>query len=295
MNVDVQPGTYVVAVSGGVDSMVLLDILLTRSDLKLIVAHFDHGIRQDSVYDRQLVQQVAAEAGVKFVYHEGKLGSDASEDAARVARYKFLHAVRKGSGAAAIITAHHRDDALETAVINLLRGTNRTGLTALRSRQYLLRPLLHVSKRDIKQYAKDRNIIWREDSTNTNPKYLRNNVRHTIIPRLTESQQAQFHAIIASLRVTNDLLDQEIAKYLQVQPASHQIDRASFVQLPHSVAREVMLAWLRQNGVTDIDSKILERAVVAAKTFRVGGIIQITGGYTVTITKTILALDRPDR
>src|SRR5690606_31809517 len=100
--------------------MALLDMLRQQPQLQVVVAHFDHGIRPDSTEDRRLVQQVAASHGLQFVYHNGSLGSGASEDLARRARYDFLHKLRMATNAKAIITAHHQDDLLETAVYNML-------------------------------------------------------------------------------------------------------------------------------------------------------------------------------
>ena len=153
VNVGQEPGKYVVAVSGGVDSVALLHLLLEANDerrtmndedspssvlrppFRFVVAHFDHGIRKDSAEDRKLVQAMAQKIrGLPFVYDEGRLGPRASEATARLARYTFLRRVLQASGARAIVTAHHQDDLLETAIINLLRGTGRKGLTALGSR-----------------------------------------------------------------------------------------------------------------------------------------------------------------
>src|SRR5882724_1815869 len=133
---DIKPGRYVVATSGGVDSMALLHLLYQMSRDSdagwwLTVAHFDHGIRSDSAEDRQLVQAIARQYGLPFVYDEGRLGPGASEATARQARYSFLHQVLGASGARAIMTAHHQDDVLETAIFNLIRGTGRKGLTSL--------------------------------------------------------------------------------------------------------------------------------------------------------------------
>src|SRR5690348_2939142 len=119
-----KPGNYVVAVSGGVDSVVLLDILSKQPGLKLTIAHFDHGIRNDSYKDRQFVEGLAKKYQLLFVYKEGSLGK-ASEAKAREARYEFLRKAQKDSGSQAIITAHHQDDLLETAILNMLRDSSR--------------------------------------------------------------------------------------------------------------------------------------------------------------------------
>ena len=86
----------------------------------------------------------------------------------------------KDHDAAAIITAHHQDDVIETSIFNLLRGTGRKGLTSLRSSNGLIRPLLGVTKNQIQQYAVEHNLTWREDSTNAQLKYSRNKIRHKL-------------------------------------------------------------------------------------------------------------------
>src|SRR5688572_27728765 len=131
MKINVAPGKYIVAVSGGVDSMVLLHLLSQHSQSELIVAHFDHGIRPDSAEDRKLVEKTAKKYGLEFVYREGELGPGASEAEAREARYGFLQIIKVKHNAKAIVTAHHQDDMLETAIINMLRGTGRKGLSSL--------------------------------------------------------------------------------------------------------------------------------------------------------------------
>src|SRR5690606_4946866 len=128
-----EPGHYVVAVSGGVDSMALLDMVAKQSRPKVsfTVAHFDHGIRDDSHLDRRLVGEVAQRHNLPFVYERGELGAGASEALAREARYAFLRKVQHSTGARGIMTAHHHDDVVETAVLNMLRGTGRKGLSSL--------------------------------------------------------------------------------------------------------------------------------------------------------------------
>src|SRR5688572_19923887 len=186
MNLKISPGKYVVAVSGGVDSMVLLDLLRQKSKLELIVAHFDHGVREESARDRKLVQRIAKSYGLPFFYAEGNLGPKVGEALAREARYAFLRKIQEEQGAEAIITAHHQDDMLETAIMNLLRGTGRRGLSSLKSREGLVRPLLDWTKKDVREYAEEHDLVWAEDSTNDDDRYLRNYIRHNILSRFTK-------------------------------------------------------------------------------------------------------------
>lgn len=284
-----------VAVSGGVDSMVLLDMLRRQAGLELVVAHFDHGIRDDSAEDRELVEAFAKANGLEFVYEEGKLGRGASEAVAREARYKFLHQVLKDTGSAAIITAHHQDDVLETAIINILRGTGRKGLTALRSRDDVIRPLLKVPKKELLEYAKDHNLKWREDPTNQDLSYLRNYVRHKLLTRFSEADRRKLVNVLTELTETNRELDTLLVKQLRAQPVSGTLDRQWFNQLPHAAAREVMAAWLRLNGSRGFDSKTLERLVVAAKTASPGKTFPVQAGTSLKISDDSLALASLER
>lgn len=290
MNIELQPGVYVVAVSGGVDSMVMLDMLRRLEGVRLVVAHFDHGIRQDSAEDRALVKQVAYEYGLPFVYHQGELGVGASEELARQRRYEFLLKVRQSSQAKAIITAHHHDDVVETAVINILRGTGRKGLSSLKSTDEIVRPLLHLSKKELYEYAKQNAIVWREDSTNADTNYLRNYVRHKLLPKLSSDDLSKLKSIITQISEVNNELDNQLTNYMHTQQSPGVLDRKLFLSLPHSVAKEVMASWLRNNGIRDFDSKKLEMLVVRAKTLEPGKITDVSRGFSVHIQKDYLAL-----
>jgi tRNA(Ile)-lysidine synthase len=294
-----KPGSYVVAVSGGVDSMALLDILEKNSrqdsGWKLVVAHLDHGIRPDSINDRQLVQAKAREYRLPFVYHESRLGAGTSEAVARAARYDFLRGVQTASGARAIITAHHQDDVLETAIINILRGSGRKGLTALNDRPGLSRPLLKVPKSELVAYARGNGLQWLEDSTNQNEAYLRNYVRRRLLSRFNEADRSHFWKIITDLSRTNQELDTLLVNRLHMQTMAGQLDRQWFNHLPHAVAREVMAAWLRAHSAAGFDSKTLERLVIFAKTAAAGKTFPVQAGFNMRVLADHLALTSLER
>lgn len=294
MKLNIPKDTYVVAVSGGVDSMVLLDVLANKRGLKLVVAHFDHGIREESEQDRQLVQKAAQKYKLPFVYNEGKLGPGASEAKAREARYNFLQKVQKAADAGAIITAHHQDDVIETAIINILRGTKRLGLTSLQNRPGILRPLLHIPKNNITAYARKHGILWHEDATNKDTKYLRNHIRHKILPSFTKGQRSQFLAHIDNLVKLNKDIDKTLASQLSDKSSGQSIDRHWFIMLPHAVALETMAGWLRENSVS-IDSRRLELLVRGAKTQEPGKQIPVDSVYCMGIGKQQLALKHVER
>lgn len=290
MNSDGPQSLYVVAVSGGVDSVALLHILHGTPGVQLIVAHYDHGIREDSAADREFVEYLAKLYDVAFAYDEGRLGAGASEAAAREARYAFLRRVKAASGAQAIVTAHHEDDVFETAIINLLRGTGRKGLSSLNSTDELYRPLLTTPKKNLLAYARAHKLQWREDSTNASDDYLRNYVRHHILPKFDDAACDRLRKLIATTRETNVQIDQMLAEQLHLQPDYDVLDRHWFIMLPHAVAREIIAAWLRGRGVMDFDKALLERVVIAAKMYAPGKQIDVNGRYIILVRKNDLAL-----
>jgi len=295
MEIVVRPGRYVVAVSGGVDSVALLHLLQTIPDIHLTVAHFDHGVRTDSAEDRRLVQELSKVYGLPFVYHRKELGPNVSEDAARKARYAFLHHVRKASGAQAIITAHHGDDLLETIIMNMLRGTGRRGLSSLKSTDVIRRPLLHVSKKELLRYAEREGLRWREDSTNSDDRYVRNYIRKNIMPRFAEPDREALLAIARRVAELNRTIEEQVVNYLHMQPARTRLDRHSFIMLPHGVSREVMGEWLLRNAEAELSKDMLERLTAAAKLGRSGSRVDINGAYWLEIGKTYLALNERER
>lgn len=299
MDIELEPGKYVVAVSGGVDSVTLLYLLSKmRSDVResysFVVAHFDHGIRDDSELDRRLVQKLADEHGMPFVYELGNLGPDASEALARKARYEFLRKVRSTSGAQAIITAHHQDDLLETAILNILRGTGRKGLTSLADRPDIRRPMLHIPKQELVRYAETNELIWREDSTNSDEKYTRNYVRLHIMPKLDEVSRSKLLDIIKAMRGLNNEIDSRLINLLHTQDTIEQVRKPDIVKLSHAEAKELLATWLRLNGIKDFDTKTLDRLVTAAKTKRAGAKIDIINNRSVVLNRSHLALVRLD-
>ncbi len=290
MDVELKPGKYVVAVSGGVDSMVLLDVLRQLPGVDLVVAHFEHGIREDSDEDRKLVEAAAQKYGLPFVYEHGQLGPGASESVARDARYVFLRRVQQEQNAVAIVTAHHQGDVLETAILNMLRGTGRKGLSSLATTDGLVRPLLHASKQDILAYATTHHIVWHEDSTNASDVYLRNYIRHHIIPKLTPAERERLLGYIQKAQATNPVIDELLAAGLGTHQTAEGLDRRWFVMLPYDVSCEVMATWLRQQGIREFDRKAIERLVVGAKTALPGKTLNVNAGCFLKVGKANLQL-----
>jgi tRNA(Ile)-lysidine synthase len=265
-----KPGLYVLAVSGGVDSMTLLDLLAGRFGVELIVAHFNHGIRDDAIKDEILVSRTAKKLGLVFEAGHGDLGFSASEDQARQARYDFLEEVRDRYGARAIVMAHHQGDLIETAIINVLRGSGRRGLSAIKNNPRVLRPLIDVPKDEVVAYANTHKLRWLDDSTNQDPKYLRNYVRLKLLPKLTEVERDKLIQNIDKVAKNKSELDELIATLSHSIIKNNQIDRSKFAVLPPELTQELMSSWLRQLGLSQLDRKTVERLCLGLKTARPG-------------------------
>lgn len=190
-----QDELVVVAVSGGVDSMVLLDVLMRlRSSLRLSlhVAHLDHGLRAESAADRRFVQDYARERHLPCTCARRRAGvyarrsSRSLEDAAREMRYAFLDEVAVSLGVRYVMLGHQADDQAETVLLRLLRGSGATGLAGMRvvRDQRYVRPLLSVERKTIELYASVAHIPFQEDASNLDVRHARNRVRHELLPQL---------------------------------------------------------------------------------------------------------------
>ncbi len=231
------------AVSGGVDSVVLLDMLVSKklptiyhlpsTNYQLIVAHFDHGIRDDSQLDVTFVADLAKQYGLPFITKREELGPSASEEKARDRRYEFLRLVAEKHGAK-LVTAHHSDDVIESVAINLSRGTGWRGLAALDSD--VIRPLTNVTKSEIIKYANDNKLTWREDSTNISDTYLRNRIRRKMTS-LDDDIKRQLLGLWATQKSLKLLIDKEVAMLVGDGPA---YSRYFFTHIETSTAVELL-------------------------------------------------------
>lgn len=215
--------TVIVAVSGGPDSVALLDILISLSDLRLnlVVAHLNHSLRgAESDEDERFVADLATSRSLPFVSEKVDVRAASVrehfslEDAGRRARYEFFDRVMERYGARSVALAHHADDQAETLLLRLLRGAGVTGLSAMspcRDGRFV-RPLLTLSRSEIEGYLHARGLRFRIDSSNADTAFLRNRIRHELIPHL-----ARFNPEISRrLSVTADLLaaDAEVLETL---------------------------------------------------------------------------------
>jgi tRNA(Ile)-lysidine synthase len=185
-----------VALSGGVDSLVLLHHLrFGRADVHVIAAHLDHGMRDSSAADARWVAGLCNAWQVPLF--SDRLGvAPVGEGAARAARYAFLRHVADVRHARLIATAHHLDDQAETVLLRAIRGAGLRGMRGIAPRRGpLVRPLLAARRQDIEAYAADARIQPREDPTNVQLRYARNRIRHRVLPELERAHQGAAGAL----------------------------------------------------------------------------------------------------
>ncbi|MEI5994514.1 tRNA lysidine(34) synthetase TilS [Candidatus Enterococcus mansonii] len=192
------------AISGGVDSMVLLklmEIAAQKDQLTIAVAHVNHQLRVESESEAAYLKRYCHEQGISYYSKKWQaLNKEKNTEArARQFRYEFFAEIMEIEKYPKLLTAHHNDDQAETILMKLTRGSALTNLVGIRAKQSfakgeLIRPLLIFSKEYLEQFAKKSSIVYFEDSTNQSDDYLRNRMRHQVIPVLKkENQQFLYH------------------------------------------------------------------------------------------------------
>jgi tRNA(Ile)-lysidine synthase len=280
----------ILAVSGGVDSVVMLDKLARGRAVDstgAVVAHFNHGIRADSDLDEQLVRRLSGEYGLEFVSCRELLGEGASEELARERRYHFLRKVARERGGK-IYTAHHADDIIESIAINLTRGTGWRGLVPLDNPD-IERPLLGATKAEILEYAGQHGLEWREDSTNADPRYLRNRLRSKLAS-LGSSERQSLLRLYAEQKILKREIDTLAEEF--VRPDG-EYPRELFLGLDDAVALEILRAALAHVGKSATRPQLAE-FLAAIRTYQTGKKFNLPGDYLVEFQRGSFRLDNGD-
>lgn len=276
----------VAAVSGGVDSLVLLHLLVALAEemgFGLSVCHVDHAMREESADDAQYVAMLCTAWGVPCyiervdVWARVHRTGESPEEAARNLRYEVLRRRAREAGGAKIVLAHHQGDQAETVLLHLLRGAGTSGLGGMRAiRDSLIRPLLPFSKDTLVAYAQRHGIIPREDRTNSDITYLRNRVRLRLLPEL-ETYQPQIKRRLCRLaeivQADEDFLEAAADAYWDKMARAADgrctIRRDAFRKAPLAmqrrlVRRAVSAVLGREGGLSFSHSERLREMIVGA-------------------------------
>ena len=272
-----QDETIALAISGGMDSMVLYHVLRTTQTYasgQLILLHVNHGQRTASIEEAEYIMKMAQHYGHICEMTTLDIPSDAfSQERAREARYQFFDTMMKRHGATILLTAHHLDDQYETILHSLLSGRHLPGAMGIPAERDMetyrvVRPLIGVSREDIAAYARHHGIVHFEDETNSRTDYTRNYIRHRLMPPIKESVNLQESHLI---RLRDDMADiDEILKAKAeafLEGRSKTLPRHAFNAEKHIIRLYIMQTWLKAGGV-ELRRRYIEEimAVIASDT-----------------------------
>jgi tRNA(Ile)-lysidine synthase len=308
-----RPGvTVVAALSGGPDSVALTDALLKaarKPGIRVVAAHLDHTLRRDSREDAQFCEEFCDR--LKLPLRSGRaqtspraMRDGGLEEAARLIRYSFLRRVAREENASAIVLGHTLDDQAETVLMRLVRGSGALGLSAMKPWDgELLRPLLETRRAAVLAHLSAHRLPYRSDPTNDDTTFLRNRVRHDLIPLL----EKRFNPNIAeALGRTARTLAEENSALREV--AAQLLDRAS-VSAVSGVALEISVlksapeglgktaireALRRFGGLRAVSFVHIERLWGLVAQGRGGSTLPLPGGRDATVNRGRLILTGPD-
>lgn len=259
---EIQTRKVLLAVSGGIDSMVLVD-LFRESNLNFSIAHCNFNLRnEESDLDQKFVQDYCTAHSIPYFttsFDTKAFAKDfklSTQIAARKLRYQYFYELTASENFDFVATAHHLDDSIETFLINLSRGTGIDGLTGIPlENDKIIRPLLNFSRSEIENYAGDNKVIWREDASNATDYYLRNKIRHHLTPILREinpSFSNSFQQTLENLQQAKSLIDDAsriVYKKVVVDEMDYKkINIEELKQLPNFKA--YLYQWLQPLGFT---------------------------------------------
>jgi len=262
---------YLVGASGGVDSRVLLQILLETGFANLVICHLDHRLRgSDSERESRLIRRLATRLKLPLVQEQvqGWPPKLSLETAARQARQQFFARAAKQFGASHVFLGHHADDQVETFLFNILRGAGSIGQAAMRTETRIsvegvdlivVRPLLHVWKQEIRDYAKQRRLKFSEDVTNAENKFTRNRIRNLLVPEIERILGRPFKSNL--LRLCEIAAD-EADLLRQLTPTWWELDDLpvrDLRTLPVALQRRVIHQWLTRKEIDDVSFEDVEQ------------------------------------
>ncbi len=299
-----EQSSLVVGVSGGADSMALLDALIrvrqrTGAPGVINAAHVNHLLRGAAAdADLEFVQAWAEQRGVGFfstcvdVAQLAKDGRRNLEAVARAVRYDFFREVARQCGAQFVGTAHTFDDQVETLLLRLLRGTGAEGLrgihedSELNEGLRLLRPLLNVTRAEVLEHCAHYGVAFRTDETNAAEEFTRNRVRHSLLPLLRTFNPRVGEALVrtaAALGEAEDCLQQQARELLRQVDEGQRLRLAPLRASHPALAKRVLRVWLRREcGATGrADAVHLEALAALIASGRGGSVIELPYGWRV--------------
>jgi tRNA(Ile)-lysidine synthase len=295
--------SFVLGISGGPDSVCLLDIftyLRKKYDFRITLAHVNYGLRErDSDLDELFVKNLACQYDLPlFILHPKVTAKNNLEERLRDIRYQFFEKIRKETGSDTIVTAHHEDDQAETFLLHLFRGSGLRGLSAMRPKnRTLIRPLLDTSRADILDYLQIRKLSFRIDTSNSSDVFLRNKIRNKLLPLLEKEYAPKLRERLAKTAslVAEDVSLLEKKSKVRLEKSlltPHSFSLKSFQNLNLSEQRLFLDLFFKKNtgkssGAWITESqKMLSKAKNKNQTLSFPGLKILRKGDTVLLIRT---------
>ncbi len=305
----VPDGKYLMGLSGGADSVALLLMLLpeVRSGrIRLEAVHVNHGLRgEDAEEDARFAEALCRRISIPFYLYRADLRSRRDENTAREERYRCFRECREKTGSDGIILAHHADDLAETMLMRMLRGTGPDGLGAMCPDTEvlglrILRPMLTIGRKEIREALQKDGEEWREDESNSDPVYLRNAIRKDIMPRLEQlTPGAGLRIAHTALTLGEDsrFLQQEARRILAALGTDGRLDAEHAATLPPALQNRVIRIW-----AGEILPTRKQHELTAEQTERLAGLLRkergsvnLPGGIRVKRGKKWLYVDHGEK
>ena len=291
-------GVVLCALSGGRDSMALCHLLMQLAEkqgFQVIAAHYNHHLRPTADRDEAFVVRWCAEKGLELIVGGGDVAAAArekglgTEETARAMRYAFLEQAADRVGADRIATAHHLDDNAETVLLHLLRGSGLKGLGGIQPvRGRIVRPLLEISREEIDRYIEENHIPFVEDETNRDTAYIRNRLRHEVLPLLEKTAPGAARRMAGAgsiFREEDAWLDGQAAALLPEEGAA--VSRVVLDGTDPVMQRRMVRLLARRLGV-----ELTREQTAAVLALKSGGWLDLPGGVCACCSRKELRFEK---
>lgn len=297
--------TVIAAVSGGYDSLCMLNVLCNIKRLRgfeVCVAHLNHMLRAEADADEEFVEKEAQRLGVKAYTKKVNVSKYAEENkisfetAGRTLRYEFFEEISKNYEDTVIATAHNANDSAESMLMHLMRGSGLTGLVGIRPKtKNIIRPLIEADRIDIEKYCDENGLVPRHDCTNDSDDYHRNDIRHNILaPMLERCSLASLVRTMDVLSGEEEFLEQytneKISEYVVISSDEKRIRAKEFNSLSLAVRRRMLKNIIDDSREKQLCTVHIDDIIAMAEKNYGGKQLCLPGGITVKLEKGFLII-----
>jgi len=285
-------GRYLAGFSGGADSTAMIRLLsldAAAGKIQIEAFHVNHGLRgAESDGDEAFCREVCKELGIPFRAAKADLGGRTDENACREARFRLFRERMEETGVRNLILAHNRDDQAETFLMRLMRGAGMEGLGCMSARDerdgiLILRPMLKMSREEIREALREDGFPWREDSTNESGDYLRNRVRKALIPLMEDMTEGAAEHIARTAEILgeeNRMLQETAERFLRANATGCSLAAEPLAKLPEAMRKRMLRTWWQENAPERKEHALSARQTeeLEALVHRERGRINLPGG-----------------